>query len=252
MVTKIGTAGADNLVGTDGSDTLQGLGGNDQLTGGKGADVLDGGAGIDTARYDDSAQGVIVDLLNTRPSRRRGGDTLLGIENLTGSAFDDISLGTTAPTSCSAAAAATCSRRGRRRRARRRRRQRRVTVAATSRHGGRPGPTMLDGGTGIDTRRLLGLGRRAWASSLARAPAWRRGRGRHDRGLRERLRLGLQRRSSATTAPTSCRGEDGGGDVILGGGGNDIDRGRRRRRSISTAATASTRSTTARRPRASS
>ena len=34
MVTKTGTAGADNLVGTDANDTLNGLGGNDQLMAG--------------------------------------------------------------------------------------------------------------------------------------------------------------------------------------------------------------------------
>src|SRR5215208_8053289 len=84
MVTKIGT---------DGDDTLQGLGGDDQLTGGKGADLLDGGEGIDTARYDNGSsvevnllehQGVIGDA---------AGDTLLNIENLSGSAFIDRLLG---------------------------------------------------------------------------------------------------------------------------------------------------------------
>jgi Ca2+-binding RTX toxin-like protein len=34
MVTKTGTAGADNLVGTDANDMLNGLGGNDQLMAG--------------------------------------------------------------------------------------------------------------------------------------------------------------------------------------------------------------------------
>jgi Ca2+-binding RTX toxin-like protein len=96
MVTKTGTAGADNLFGTDGGDTLKGLGGNDQLTGGGGADVLDGGAGTDIARYDGSAQGVGVNLLlHAASDGDAEGDRLFGIENLTGSAFGDLLVGDT-------------------------------------------------------------------------------------------------------------------------------------------------------------
>ena len=94
MVIKIGTAGADNLVGTDANDTLQGLGGNDQLTGGKGADVLDGGAGVDTARYGESGEGVTVNLLfNVASGGTATGDTFIGVENVTGSSFNDLILG---------------------------------------------------------------------------------------------------------------------------------------------------------------
>ena len=71
MVTKAGTAGADNLVGNDGNDTLNGQGGNDQLTGGKGADFLVGGAGTDTVHYDGSAKGVAVNQVFNTAS---GGD----------------------------------------------------------------------------------------------------------------------------------------------------------------------------------
>ena len=94
MVIKIGTAGADNLVGTDANDTLQGLGGNDQLTGGKGADLLDGGAGVDTARYGNSGEGVTVNLLfNVASGGTATGDTFIGVENVTGSGFNDLILG---------------------------------------------------------------------------------------------------------------------------------------------------------------
>ena len=85
-----GSAFNDVLVGDDGANALRGGGGNDQLTGGKGADVLDGSAGVDTARYDGSPQGVFVDMFN--PIANGGdaaGDTLVSIENLTGSAFLD-------------------------------------------------------------------------------------------------------------------------------------------------------------------
>ena len=90
MTTKIGTAGIDTLVGTDGNDTLNGLGGNDQLTGGKGADFLVGGAGTDTARYDGSAHGVVINLaFNSAALGDAQGDTFREIENVTGSAFAD-------------------------------------------------------------------------------------------------------------------------------------------------------------------
>jgi serralysin len=90
MVTKIGTAGADNLLGTDDNDTLNGLGGDDQLTGGKGADFLVGGSGIDTVHYDGSAQGIAVNLLfNTAALGDAQGDSFREVENVTGSAFAD-------------------------------------------------------------------------------------------------------------------------------------------------------------------
>src|SRR3954468_20540958 len=89
MVTKIGTAGPDELVGTDGNDTLQGLGGDDQLTGGKGADVLDGGDGIDTVRFDLAAQGIGVNLAGGGFAGEADDDSYTRIENAVGSAFND-------------------------------------------------------------------------------------------------------------------------------------------------------------------
>jgi Ca2+-binding RTX toxin-like protein len=98
-----GGPGNDVLEGEDGNDFLHGGQGNDQLFGGNGddslvglsgADVLDGGAGVDTADYSASPVGVYVPLGSGQP--RNGdaqGDTLVSIENLTGSAHSDTLLG---------------------------------------------------------------------------------------------------------------------------------------------------------------
>jgi Ca2+-binding RTX toxin-like protein len=60
------------------------------LTGGAGADILDGGAGIDTASYATSPSGVNVSLMTGMGTGGDAqGDTLVNIENLTGSNFDD-------------------------------------------------------------------------------------------------------------------------------------------------------------------
>ncbi|MGO4126410.1 beta strand repeat-containing protein [Inquilinus sp. YAF38] len=84
--TLIGDGGSNALYGLNGDDALRGGGGDDVLRGGQGADQLDGGTGNDSASYYDSATGVVVDL--TAGSGSTGdaqGDTLVGIENVTGS-----------------------------------------------------------------------------------------------------------------------------------------------------------------------
>jgi Ca2+-binding RTX toxin-like protein len=90
-----GWAGNDTLKGGGGADTLQGFDGNDLLKGGGGADTLNGGWGIDTAAYNDSPEGVIVTLYDgDAGGGDAAGDNLIGIENVTGSAYDDILAGT--------------------------------------------------------------------------------------------------------------------------------------------------------------
>lgn len=65
--------------------------------GGAGADTLTGGAGIDTASYASSSASVTVSLvagaINTGGDA--AGDVLSKIENLTGSAFNDVLIGNT-------------------------------------------------------------------------------------------------------------------------------------------------------------
>lgn len=113
-----GNAGNDTLLGGAGSDTLYGDGtiapdthglgysgpitttadgggaGNDILDGGAGDDIMNGGAGIDTASFASWSEGVTVGLGvggNGFASNDLGteNDQLLGIENVTGSAFSD-------------------------------------------------------------------------------------------------------------------------------------------------------------------
>ncbi len=91
-----GGAGHDTLNGGAGGDTLLGGTGDDRLMGGLGDDIIDGGAGNDTASYADSVIGVRVDLTKDgliQNTLGGGADTLIGIENLTGSAFSDVLIG---------------------------------------------------------------------------------------------------------------------------------------------------------------
>ncbi len=86
-----GEEGRDTLYGGDGIDHLYGGAGNDTLTGGRGADVLDGGDGIDTANYSTSIANVRVDLAaGTGRGQDAHGDTLINIENVTGSNSRDV------------------------------------------------------------------------------------------------------------------------------------------------------------------
>lgn len=89
-----GGIGNDTLLGFTGDDTLNGGDGNDRLLGGSGDDVLDGGDGSDTADYHTATAGVSVDLFpggDEEPQNTGGAgfDTLLNIENITGSNFND-------------------------------------------------------------------------------------------------------------------------------------------------------------------
>ncbi|MCS6622547.1 Ig-like domain-containing protein [Roseibacterium beibuensis] len=93
--TRTGTAAADVLEGTAWGDILTGLNGDDILRGGAGADVLTGGAGVDTADYSTASSGMRAQL-NTGVASNDGdggADTLSGIENLIGSAFNDLLIG---------------------------------------------------------------------------------------------------------------------------------------------------------------
>ena len=83
--------GKDTLNGGAGNDILDGGAGDDTLIGGAGADSLQGGAGIDRANY--AASGVAVNVSLATGQGTGGdaqGDTLFGIEDLTGSAYNDI------------------------------------------------------------------------------------------------------------------------------------------------------------------
>jgi len=88
-----GNGGNDDLFGENGNDILNGGSGFDSLKGGPGNDTLDGGADQDNAvyRWSGETNGVVVDLSNGTASNDGFGDsdTLLNIENIEGSEFDD-------------------------------------------------------------------------------------------------------------------------------------------------------------------
>ncbi|MFL8987158.1 retention module-containing protein [Pseudomonas sp. QLc11A] len=83
--------GNDVLTAGSGNNELHGDAGNDLLYSGPGNDTLDGGTGIDTASYAHATAGVTVDLslLAAQNTLGAGTDTLMAIENLTGSNFND-------------------------------------------------------------------------------------------------------------------------------------------------------------------
>lgn len=87
-----GGAGNDHLDAGDGDDTLDGGDGDDVMIGGTGADKMDGGSGRDVADY--SAGGAVgIDLTTGATSGAASGDVLLNIEDIKGSASDDILVG---------------------------------------------------------------------------------------------------------------------------------------------------------------
>lgn len=80
-----------DIIGTSGNDNIVAWVGDDVLRGGEGADTLNGGQGQDTAAYDEAAVGVTVSLKT--PALNTGeavGDSYIGIENLRGSAHNDL------------------------------------------------------------------------------------------------------------------------------------------------------------------
>ena len=96
VIVSLSVAGPQNTVSA-GLDTLlnfenlTGSNFNDTLRGNNGDNVIDGAGGIDTVSYDNAAAGVTVSLSLGTPqvTGGAGSDTLLNVENLTGSAFAD-------------------------------------------------------------------------------------------------------------------------------------------------------------------
>nr|WP_316650491.1 hypothetical protein [uncultured Gellertiella sp.] len=93
----------ENVTGSNFNDTLSGDGNANLLKGGAGddtfftdlgADTLEGGTGIDTANYGNSASGITVNLAtNVNVGGDAQGDTLVSVENVTGSRFNDVITG---------------------------------------------------------------------------------------------------------------------------------------------------------------
>ncbi len=95
-----GDEGINVLQAGDGDDALLGNGGTDILAPGAGTDRVDGGEGSDTVDYADLFLGIHVDLVQGTAFHLDGDyaptgitDTLVSIENVRGTAFDDRILG---------------------------------------------------------------------------------------------------------------------------------------------------------------
>ena len=82
-----GTAAADAIVTGNGDDTIAGLGGNDRIC---------AGADVDTVTFASSATGVTADL-TAGTATGEGSDTLVEVENLTGSEQKDRLIGNALP-----------------------------------------------------------------------------------------------------------------------------------------------------------
>jgi len=83
-----GTDAADTLRGTSGDDVICAGGGNDTILGQAGNDTVVGGPGVDTVTYAESPNAVVANL-TTGTASGQGEDTLLEVENLVGSRYDD-------------------------------------------------------------------------------------------------------------------------------------------------------------------
>jgi hypothetical protein len=114
--TIVGTSGIERIVGTPDADVICGLGGNDVLRGLAGNDVILGGAGNDRIQGhggdDDLRGGPGVDVVAYAENQLRGPvqvsladgiatgqgtDSLVGFENVWGTAFSDVLIGSIAP-----------------------------------------------------------------------------------------------------------------------------------------------------------
>src|SRR5215471_10263262 len=97
----IGGDANDLLVGGTGNDSLNGGAGNDTLNGGVGFDTINGGTDTDTLTYSDWASAVTVSLAIATPQTVSIGPppdgnathTLVSIENVVGSGFNDMLTG---------------------------------------------------------------------------------------------------------------------------------------------------------------
>jgi Ca2+-binding RTX toxin-like protein len=87
----IGSTGNDTITGDSANNVLRGNNGNDVLDGRDGDDELDGGFGTDTADFGNGGA-VNVNLANGTATGQ-GNDTLISIENVTGSAQGDTIVG---------------------------------------------------------------------------------------------------------------------------------------------------------------
>jgi Ca2+-binding RTX toxin-like protein len=87
--------GNDNLIGNELSNLLQGGDGDDSISGGAGDDTIDGGLGRDRVSFLDATRGITLAFTNGRVTinTELGVDTLINIEDLIASNFNDTIFG---------------------------------------------------------------------------------------------------------------------------------------------------------------
>lgn len=79
----------DTIYGTSGANVIDAGAGNDKIYGRGGPDTIDGGPGTDTVYFDDATTGVVVNLQTGTGGGAAAGVSLVNVEALVGSAFDD-------------------------------------------------------------------------------------------------------------------------------------------------------------------
>lgn len=84
--------GGDSI--SSGNDIIEANGGDDSISGSGGADQIDGGSGTDTIDYSSVTARVGVNLQSGGTAGAASSDMFISIENVTGSAFDDLIYGT--------------------------------------------------------------------------------------------------------------------------------------------------------------
>ena len=89
----IGSFGDDFILGSDADNSLFGGAGNDLIGGWTGNNIIDGGDGVDAVTYAFSTTSVVVDLNAGVGLSTDGIDTLLNIEIVHGSSFNDTIIG---------------------------------------------------------------------------------------------------------------------------------------------------------------
>ena len=90
-----GLSGSDPLNGGDGNDTLEGGDSNDSLRPGPGANSVDGGNGVDTVDYSGLTSGGVSVNLGAGATTGAANDSLLNVENATGTKQADSLFGST-------------------------------------------------------------------------------------------------------------------------------------------------------------
>ena len=202
----IGDAKGNRLNGNHGDDSIAGGAGDDTVIGHAGADRLDGGEGHDTADYGASWRGVTVNLAEgTGAFGHAEGDTLVGVESVSGSRHEDDLTGDAGTNRLNGGGADDVIRAG----------DGRDTLIGGS------GADLLDGGAGEDT---------AWYVSSEEAVTVHLGDGQVERGgdaegdlLRDVENVQGSLHDDTITGDDGVNRLNGdcGDDVLDGGAGND-------------------------------